>query len=268
VAAQVPHVTPTYSCAGRTRAADTESSGSSQIPSSLIKREGMDVKVFISWSGEPSQSIARVLRDWLPTVVQHVEPWMSDEEIKSGTRWNEEVAKALDGTDFGIVCVTASNQHRPWLMFEAGALAKRLDVGQLVPLCINLSPAEVTGPLEAFQARCLDELGMRRLVQDMMTLREKPPAQAQIDQLFQAMWPALESHVSEAKQQSPSPQNPQRTTKEMLEELVDRVRRMEREYSPRTQGFVSSGFGVRASDTASATDEISPPREYFHPGPQ
>lgn len=204
------------------------------------------MRVFISWSGEPSKSIARVLRDWLPTVVQHVEPWMSDEEIKSGTRWNDEVAKALDGTDFGIVCVTASNQHRPWLMFEAGALAKRLDVGRLVPLCIDLAPAEVTGPLEAFQARCLDETGMRRLVQDMMILREKPPPQAQIGQLFQAMWPALESHVSEAKQQSPSPQNPQRTTEEMLEELVDRVRRIERGQAPRTQGFVTSGFGTRA----------------------
>jgi hypothetical protein len=216
----------------------------------------MDVKVFISWSGEPSQSIARMLRDWLPTVVQHVEPWMSDEEIKSGTRWNDEVAKALDGTDFGIVCVTASNQHQPWLMFEAGALAKRLDVGRLVPLCINLSPAEVTGPLEAFQARCLDELGMRRLVQDMMTLREKPPAQAQIDQLFQAMWPALESYVSEAKQQSPSPQNPQRTTKEMLEELVDRVRRIERVHVRPVSGVASIGIGARVSDGTQAGDLV------------
>jgi hypothetical protein len=137
----------------------------------------------------------------------------------------------------------------------------------LMPLALN-RPGFSGGPLEAFQARCLDELGMRRLVQDMMTLREKPPAQAQIDQLFQAMWPALESHMSEAKQQSPSPQNSQRTTKEMLEELVDRVRRIEREYSPRTQSFVSSGFGVRASDTASTTDQISPPPEYFHPTPQ
>jgi hypothetical protein len=205
------------------------------------------------------------LRDWLPTVVQHVEPWMSDEEIKSGTRWNDEVAKALDGTDFGIVCVTASNQHQAWLMFEAGALAKRLDVGRLVPLCINLSPADVTGPLEAFQARCLDELGMRRLVQDMMTLREKPPAQAQIDQLFKAMWPALEAHVSEAKQQSPSPRAPQRSPQEMLEELVDRVRRLERSQSREVSGSASIGLGATATDTARASDHVV--RGRFFPVP-
>jgi hypothetical protein len=182
------------------------------------------MRAFISWSGEPSQSIARALRDWLPTVVQHVEPWMSDEEIKSGTRWNDQVAKALDQTDFGIVCVTASNQHQPWLMFEAGALAKRLDVGRLVPLCLDLAPADVTGPLEAFQGRCLDESGMKKLVQDMMVLRDKPPAQAQINRLFQAMWPALESQVKEAELQSPTPRPSPRSPQEMLEELVDRVR--------------------------------------------
>ena len=219
----------------------------------------MDVRVFISWSGHLSQSIARALRAWLPPVVQHVEPWMSDEEIKSGTRWNDEVAKALDQTDFGIVCVTASNQHKPWLMFEAGALAKRLDVGRVVPLCVDLAPAEVTGPLEAFQGQRLDEGGMRRLVQDMMFLRDKPPAQAQIDQLFRAVWPSLESQVSEAKQQPPGPQSAQRTTEEMLEELVERVRRIERVYTGRPSAFLPSSlmFGASLADEASASDDVT-----------
>ena len=84
------------------------------------------MKVFISWSGEPSRSIALALRQWLPLVVQHAMPWMSDEEIASGTRWNESMTRALDETEFGIVCVTLANQHQPWLMFEAGAIAKRL----------------------------------------------------------------------------------------------------------------------------------------------
>jgi hypothetical protein len=73
------------------------------------------LKIFISWSGEPSRSVAITPRHWLPQIVQHVDPWMSDEEIASGTRWNDRIAAALETTNFGIVCVTAANQHQPWL---------------------------------------------------------------------------------------------------------------------------------------------------------
>jgi hypothetical protein len=56
------------------------------------------VKVFISWSGEPSRSIARALDGWLESVVQHVDAWMSDEEISIGARWNDAIAKSLEET--------------------------------------------------------------------------------------------------------------------------------------------------------------------------
>jgi TIR domain len=193
----------------------------------------IDVKVFISWSGEPSQSIACALRGWLPLVVQHVGPWMSKEEIGSGTRWNDQLAEALDQTDFGIVCVTASNQHQPWLMFEAGALAKRLRAGRVVPLCIDIAPAEVTGPLAAFQGRRLDKEGMSRLVQDVMAAGENPLPPEHVAELFEAVWERLKSKIDEASQRSPGPQTSQRTTREMLEELVERVRRLDRsEHQP------------------------------------
>lgn len=213
------------------------------------------MKVFISWSGEPSRSIARALSEWLPTVAQHVEPWMSDEEIKSGTRWNDEVAKALDQTDFGMVCVTASNQHQPWLMFEAGALAKRLDVARLVPLCVDLASPEITGPLTTFQARKLDEEGMKKVVRELMLLREKPPPQAQADQIFQAMWPSLESKITEAKQKAPEPVSAKRAPEDMLKELVERVRRIERFHSREVSGVASAGFVASVTDVARANDE-------------
>ena len=39
---------------------------------------GLHMKVFINWSKERSRHIAQSLRDWLPCVLQEVEPWMSN----------------------------------------------------------------------------------------------------------------------------------------------------------------------------------------------
>jgi hypothetical protein len=50
------------------------------------------VKVFISWSGEPEPLDCRALDTWLESVVQHVDTWTSDEEIRSGQRWSDAIA--------------------------------------------------------------------------------------------------------------------------------------------------------------------------------
>jgi TIR domain len=214
------------------------------------------VKVFISWSGEPSKSIARALDSWLEEVVQAVDAWMSDAEITSGARWNDAIAKSLSETNFGIVCVTRANQHAPWLIFEAGALAKSVETARVVPLCIDLSPAEVTGPLVAFQARELNEAGMRRLVHDLSASSENPK---DLGAVFDAMWPQLEAAVMEAINAAPPDTEPRRSAEAMLEELVERVRRLDRrteDQEPKllfrktgevvfTMGYVEQGLGSK-----------------------
>lgn len=177
------------------------------------------MKVFISWSGEPSRSIARALATWLSEIEQSVEPWTSDEEIGSGRRWRDEIGTALDQADLGIVCVTAVNQHAPWLMFEAGALAKHLESARVIPLCVDLEPADISGPLSDWQARKLDRGGMQRVVRDINAAIPKPLLRESLDKLFDLMWPSLEKAVMAAKQRAAA-EEPDRAKKDVVQQIL------------------------------------------------
>ncbi len=65
------------------------------------------MKVFISWSGEQSRIVAEALRDWLPDVIQAIEPFLSSHDIPKGARWGLELAHELEGTSVGIICLTS-----------------------------------------------------------------------------------------------------------------------------------------------------------------
>ncbi|MFI7219150.1 toll/interleukin-1 receptor domain-containing protein [Micromonospora maritima] len=214
------------------------------------------MRIFISWSGEPSRSIARAIRDWLRVVVQHSDPWMSDQEITSGARWNDLLAEALEQSDFGLVCVTRKNQSAPWLMFESGALAKHLKTARLVPLCIDLAPSEITSPLQSFQARTLDREGIYRLVQDLSALAKQPVPRESVDMLFEAMWPKLEPKIAAANNSEGSPERPKRSTEDMLVELVTRMRDIERSLESERKGIDTHDI-AHLADIATVLNEAS-----------
>ncbi|MCP4614466.1 MAG: hypothetical protein GY845_37785 [Planctomycetes bacterium] len=72
------------------------------------------MKIFISWSGTLSHKVACVLRDWLPSVIQAVEPYVSSEDIDKGARWSTDIAGKLEESSFGIIAVTPENLSAPW----------------------------------------------------------------------------------------------------------------------------------------------------------
>src|SRR5208282_4320198 len=94
------------------------------------------MKIFIGWSGERSKQLAKILYDWLPIVLQNVEPYMS-EEMDKGTRWASGVAEELESSNFGLFCMTRENLDAPWIHFEAGALSKVVAQSYVVPILCN-----------------------------------------------------------------------------------------------------------------------------------
>jgi hypothetical protein len=126
-----------------------------------------DFKVFISWSGPLAKQVAHVLREWLPTMFDRIDPWFSPTDIRAGATWFGDIQDRLNSSNYGIVVITRANWQRPWLNFEAGSLSKKLkdDMNKVTPVLVNFDDVtQLTGhPLEQYNAVMLDEEGISRL---------------------------------------------------------------------------------------------------------
>src|ERR1044071_9633221 len=110
------------------------------------------MQVFISWSGDRSRAVAAALYDWLPNVLQAVEPWMSRANLQAGAEWSRNTLSALERSRLGLICLTPENIQSPWMLFEAGALARSSKEVTIYPYLFDLSPSALTGPLVQFQS--------------------------------------------------------------------------------------------------------------------
>ena len=149
------------------------------------------MKVFISWSGEHSNKIAETLKKWIKHVIQSVEPFVSSEDVQKGSRWSADIAKELQDTDFGVLCVTKDNFNAPWLLFEAGALSKTMDKALVVPLLFGLKPSDLSdSPLLQFQATPFSKDEMKKLIN---TMNEKSERKLDdLDEAFEKWYPDLQ----------------------------------------------------------------------------
>jgi hypothetical protein len=142
-------------------------------------------------------------------------------------RWQAEVAEQLGETDFGIVCVTGTNQAAPWLNFEAGALAKAVSSSRVIPLAIDLKPTDIGLPLGQFQGQEANEAGLRDVVTSLNTSSESPLKDELLDRNFKLWWPDLEEKlkkVGEITEEPSSGETTSRNEREILEEVLNAVR--------------------------------------------
>jgi hypothetical protein len=127
----------------------------------------------------------------------------------------------------GIICVTADNQREPWLLFEAGALAKTLEDTFVCPYLIQMRPSDLSpGPLTQFQAKTANRDGTFDLVSTINRAlgAEALPAE-RLRRLFERSWPDLDAKLTALP---PARLAVQRDQAEMMSEVLETVRSLAR----------------------------------------
>jgi hypothetical protein len=213
------------------------------------------MRVFISWSGRHSRAVAEALRDWLPLVINDVQPFMSAEDIDAGARWQMEIATQLEETHFGLICVTRANQTAPWLNFEAGALAKAVGGSRVVPLAIDCKPTDIPPPLGQFQAQSSTREGIGRVLTALNNTLDTPLPATRLARASEKWWQDLTSELDAiADRESAAARShvPERPEREILEEILSTVRAISR-----TPTAVGNGDQDIAVVARSASQDIS-----------
>jgi hypothetical protein len=189
------------------------------------------MKVFISWSGEPSRSVAVALRDWLQSVIQSIEPYVSTEDIEKGASWFPEIAQQLNDTNFGIICLTKANAGSRWLNFEAGALFKSVGnvVSRVSPFLIDLRASELEGPLAHLQATESNRDDVAKLLKSIDAHSGQSIGPDRVDRAVTRWWSDLEQQLEAARELAASQPRPEpRATDSMIEEVLELTRGIER----------------------------------------
>lgn len=184
------------------------------------------MKVFLSWSGNRSREIANLLSDWLCCVIQASRPWISTRDLDRGSLWFGEINDQLKDTTVGIICLTQENKSRPWILFEAGALAKGLSTARVCTLLVDLEPKDIEDPLAQFNHTFPTRESILGLVRTLNgTLGAAGLDMRVLEQVFNTYWPQFESRFKEvlASTESAGPSKP-RPKEDVLGEILENTR--------------------------------------------
>lgn len=190
------------------------------------------MKVFISWSGEPSKSIAGALYHWLPNVIQEADPFFSDDSIEAGSDWLAKIGDELKGS-LGILCLAPNNLQSTFLHYEAGALSKSLDDAKVrvIPLLYQLDFPDVAAPLSRFNMTKLDRPGVWKVVKALNEAADRPLEPLRLENAFDVWWPQLEKSFDDFPKVTAEIAH--RPDREILEELLAGVRSLLKSSTPR-----------------------------------
>lgn len=126
--------------------------------------------------------------------------------------------------------MTPDNKNAPWLLFEAGALAKKIQQSHVCPFLLGLGTAQLEGPLAQFQATLATRGDvMKLLISVNKALGDEALQDNRLGIAFEKNWIDLEGAIKKAtdaitEKQKDTGITIKRTENDMLEELLDVTR--------------------------------------------
>jgi hypothetical protein len=182
------------------------------------------MRIFLSWSGDRSKAVALGLRSLLEsTFPEAVDVFISD-HIDAGETWARRLESELEQSQFGVLCLTQDNFQAPWLLFEAGAIAKKFGSARVVPYLIDDLPAAADrSPLAQFEHVKASREGTFRLVKSINAVRENAQLNDQkLETLFKGWWRDFEDTLKALP--APAGKQPNlRSDREFLEIILQKV---------------------------------------------
>lgn len=108
--------------------------------------------------------------------------------------------KTLDGSSVGIAVVTPSSSERPWINFEAGAIARAIEPsgGIVAPLLINMRESNLNGPMKTLQVTQFEKDDFFPLLQAINVRVRSSLTENELRDEFELKWPRLVSDVEVA----------------------------------------------------------------------
>jgi hypothetical protein len=199
--------------------------------------------VFISWGGNRSLHVATALHEALQQMMDAARPWRSDEGIRTGEAWFPAIMAALQEAEIGIVCLTPESLPKPWLNFEAGAIAGKVRNRSLVMTvrAAGVTTKDVEPPLSMYQGGDVeDEKFMLKLFEDVSTaIGANVPTVKLQDRFKEYVWPKLKAKIKEM----PEPEEdvpPHRKPDAVMGEILDLVRGIRADVAPRRPSKMES----------------------------
>jgi len=168
------------------------------MPQPHAKRRPVQTRVFLSFSGSLSRTVAEAFAQLLRKVLRGTESWMS-QDIPPGANWRAKIDEALNNTKCAIIFLTRANHvAATWVAYEAGKAR------HAIVYAVNFDPADLAHqPYGAWQAAKADRPGTLAMLKEINRLAGGHEKDTELQKRFASHWPAFAGALREALESFP-----------------------------------------------------------------